>query len=220
VIHILRHGLALCGMGPPSGWPTADRWVGVDDLQAPTLATCADCLRGVTPIGPRTVHLTSAALLPPIDHAPGRFTQRLAAMARPPRWVIDITSGRPAHAFAEGAEVELMHSAIAERANPLLSQGGSAWAAYAAALDARWSAAVDRHDFDPGTWHYLKHGTTWGRDGYPRGRIPGEAIGGPVPNGCYLACTCRPHEGCHIQILAPHLVRAGWSVTLYGVPVR
>lgn len=160
-----------------------------------------------------TIHLTSAALLPPIQHGPG-FVQRLAAMAAPPKWVIDITAGRPAHAFAEGAEVDLMRAAIAERANPLFAQGGRAWGTYAAALDARWS----RVDFTPGRWTYRQYVSPWRPDGFkgfPRAEDGGTVR--EVPGECYVVCTCREHEGCHLRILAPHLQRAGWRVTLYGV---
>lgn len=27
VVHILKYGLAMCGLGPPEKWPTAHRWV-------------------------------------------------------------------------------------------------------------------------------------------------------------------------------------------------
>ena len=163
------------------------------------------------------LHLTSAALLPPIDHAPGRFVQRLAAMARPPHWVIDITSGRPRHAFAVGFEVDLMHAAIAERANPLLSQGGRAWAAYAAALDERWKVLAAAGEFAPGAWVFDQYVSPYRPDGYkgfPQARDGGHVR--EVPAECYVVCTCRPHEGCHLRLLAPHLVAAGWSVQLYG----
>src|ERR1019366_9029846 len=31
VVHILLAGLALCGIGMPSSWPTTDRWVRVEE---------------------------------------------------------------------------------------------------------------------------------------------------------------------------------------------
>ena len=31
VVHILKHGLPLCPEGPPESWPTAHRWVSIDD---------------------------------------------------------------------------------------------------------------------------------------------------------------------------------------------
>ena len=218
-IHALKHGLALCGAGRPVDWPEGDRWVSYEDHDAREQATCPACLSALGPALRWTVHLTSASLLAPPDPARPRLV--LAAMAKPPPWVIALTRGRPAHAFADGAdERELMAAAIAERANPLLSQGGTAWAAYAAALDARWSGLELEQGLAPGTWHWMRHDTTWRPDGYPRSRVPGHEIGGPVRDGAILVCTCREHEGCHLRILAPHLIRAGWSVTLYGVPVR
>ena len=59
------------------------------------------------------IRLTSATLLPPIDHVAG-VTPRLVAMAKPPRWVIDITNGRARHAYAEGLEVGLMDAFLTE----------------------------------------------------------------------------------------------------------
>ena len=164
------------------------------------------------------IRLTSAALLPPIDHAAG-VVPRVVAMARPPRWVIDITNGRARHAYAEGFEVTLMDAAIAERANPLLAQGGRAWADYAAALDERWKVLVFAGEFSPGRWEYVQYNNPYRPDGYPKGfpRMDGTGTVRLVPADCYLVCTCREHEGCHLRILAPHLVRAGHDVTLYGV---
>jgi hypothetical protein len=163
------------------------------------------------------IHLTSAALLPPIDHVTG-VVPRVVAMARPPRWVIDITNGRARHAYAEGFEVALMDAAISERANPLLAQGGRAWADYAAALDERWKVLVAAGQFTPGVWEYVQYNSPYRPDGYKEfSRMDGTGTVRPVPADCYLVCTCRAHEGCHLRVLAPHLVRAGHDVTLYGV---
>lgn len=218
MIHILKRGLAFCGAGRPSDWPAGDRWVAFDDVAVRELATCPECLRGLPVAQAWTVHLASAALLPPLDPSRPRVT--LAAMARVPGWVIGLTRGRPAHAFADSPkERELMAAAIAERANPLLLQGGKAWAAYRDALDARWAPLVASSDLAPRAWHWTKHEAIPRPDGFPGSRTPGGMIGGPVPDGAYVVCTCRPSEGCHLRILAPHLRAAGWVVTLYGAPV-
>lgn len=165
------------------------------------------------------IRLTSAALLPPIDHVSG-VTPRLVAMAKPPRWVIDITSGRARHAYAEGVELPLMDAAIRERANPLLCQGGRAWADYAAALDARWSVLAAAGELSPGRWEFVGYNSPWRPDGY-KGfpRMDGTGTVRTVPADCYLVCTCRAGEGCHLRVLAPHLVRAGHEVSLYGEAV-
>ena len=44
-IHILFHGLALCGQpGIPAEWPNGDRWVSVDDKEK---STCQGCQTSV-----------------------------------------------------------------------------------------------------------------------------------------------------------------------------
>ena len=162
------------------------------------------------------IRLTSAALLPPVVHG-ADYIPRLVAMVRPPRWVIDITSGRACHTYAAGAAVGLMDAAIRERSNPLLSQGGRAWDAYAAALDKQWSVIVAGGGFAPGRWEYVKYTRLYRSDGsmgFPRMDETGMIRS--VPDDCYLVCTCREHEGCHLRVLAPHLVRAGHAVSLYG----
>jgi hypothetical protein len=171
-------------------------------------------------LGAAVIHLTSAALLPPINHIAG-VTPRLVAMAKPPRWVIDITNGRARHAYAEGDELPLMDAAIRERANPLLSQGGRAWADYATALDERWAVLVTAGELSPGRWEYVQYNSPWRPDGY-KGfpRMDGTGTVRIAPADCYLVCTCREHEGCHLRVLAPHLIRAGHAVSLYGRELR
>lgn len=44
VVHVLKHGLALCGAGAPSAWPAGSRWVSFQDPEASTLTTCPACL--------------------------------------------------------------------------------------------------------------------------------------------------------------------------------
>lgn len=218
MIHILKRGLAFCGAGRPSDWPAGDRWVAFDDAAVRELATCPECLRGLPIAQAWTVHLTSAALLPPPD--PTRPRVVLAAMAKVPGWVMPLTRGRPAHAYADSPkERELMAAAIAERANPLFAQGGRAWDAYRSALDARWSSLLATSDLAPRRWHWTRHDVERRRDGYPGARTPGTNVAGPVPDGAILVCTCRPVEGCHLRVLAPHLRAAGWLVTLYGQAV-
>jgi hypothetical protein len=41
-VHVLRHGLPLCGFatGFPADWPPGHSWVGMDDL---AVANCAGC---------------------------------------------------------------------------------------------------------------------------------------------------------------------------------
>jgi len=64
-------------------------------------------------------------------------------------------------------------------------------------------------DFAPGSFSFLS----------------GIAMGpSPVEDGDTLCCACprigsprRAHE-CHLEWLAPFLVRAGWRVFLYGMP--
>lgn len=143
------------------------------------------------------VHLTAAGMLPPEADA-------LSAMARTPVWVTGLTSGRALHVYAEGAELALMDAALAARSMPLFHQGDDAFGRYTAALDARFAGHVARGDFAPGAWRFL---------GYD-----GEV--GVVRTRAHLVCTCRPDQGCHLRVLAPHLVRAGWDVTLYGAPTR
>jgi hypothetical protein len=41
IVHILLHGLALCGVGMPRAWPSPDRWVPYDSHAQ---ATCEACL--------------------------------------------------------------------------------------------------------------------------------------------------------------------------------
>ena len=169
----------------------------------------------MTPI----LRLTSAALLPPIVHGPG-LVPRVVAMARPPRWVIDITNGRARHAYADGYELALMDAAIHERANPLLAQGGRAWEAYAAALDERWKVLAAAGEFAPGRWEYVGYNSPYRPDGYMGiPRMDGTGTVREVPAECYVVCTCREHEGCHLRVLAPHLAAVGWRVTLYGAEV-
>lgn len=139
------------------------------------------------------VHLTAAGMLPPEADA-------LSAMARTPAWVANLTEGRALHACAQGAELALMDAALAARAMPLFHRDGGAFDRYTAALDARFVEHVARGDFAPGAWRFM---------GYD-----GEV--GVVRTRAFLVCTCRPDQGCHLRVLAPHLVGAGWDVTLYG----
>jgi hypothetical protein len=45
-VHVLRHGLALCGAGVPASWPAGDRWVSEgDNVHAD--ASCLDCIAAV-----------------------------------------------------------------------------------------------------------------------------------------------------------------------------
>ena len=44
VIHVLRHGRALCGFMPgvvPRSWPEHHKWVGLSDIDE---ATCDSCV--------------------------------------------------------------------------------------------------------------------------------------------------------------------------------
>lgn len=41
-VHILKHGLALCGAGAPSSWP-GDRWESFKDTTLEADATCPTC---------------------------------------------------------------------------------------------------------------------------------------------------------------------------------
>lgn len=218
-VHALKHGLALCGSGGPTNWPAGDRWVSFIDPEAHELTTCPGCLDALGPRQVGKIYLTSAALLPEIDHA-APVVRRLAAMARPPQWVIDITSGRPNNAYAAGDELPLMDAALRGRGTPLFSQGGDAMEVYTAALDARWSELVAQGAFAPGVWRYMTYERATRPDGFlGPARAVEDGRTREVPTECYVVCTCRAHEGCHLRILARHLVRAGWNVTLYGAPV-
>lgn len=44
MIHILKHGAALCGIDPPGSgrWPTGDTWIGFNDNE--NAADCPACL--------------------------------------------------------------------------------------------------------------------------------------------------------------------------------
>lgn len=44
VVHTLKYGLALCGAGDPSSWPTGVRWISFRDADASALTTCPACL--------------------------------------------------------------------------------------------------------------------------------------------------------------------------------
>ena len=130
--------------------------------------------------------------------------RHLAAMAQPPIWVRALTHGRPDHLYAEGAEVELMHAALAERRAPLFYQGAGAIDRYRDALVARWARQASAGDLAPGA-------LTW--------TAPPLLDRHLVPHDSYLACTCKPGQGCHLQWLVPWLQSAGWDVTLYGTRV-
>ena len=218
-VHALKHGLALCGEGRPADWPEGDRWVSYEDVDVRQLATCPACLAALPRAEQWTIRLTSAAASPSRRRA-GRRPRRGRSVGGAPRWVIDVTNGRARHAYAEGYELGLMNAALVERANPLLVQGGRAWADYAAALDERWKVLVAAGEFAPGRWEYIQYNSPYRSDGY-KGfpRMDGTGTVRVVPNGCYLVCTCRPREGCHLRLLAPHLRAAGWNVTLYGAAV-
>lgn len=136
--------------------------------------------------------------------------KRLAAMALPVGWVIPITDGRPEHAFAVGDELVDMRRALAARALPLLSQGSDAVARYRAALEERWGGALWAHEFDPGHWGWAPHPLF----GDPPRTDPSPFA---VPPESWIVCTCAIGAGCHLEWLAPFLVRAGWDVHLYGV---
>lgn len=46
VVHLLWHGLALCGAGEPNSWPSAHRWLAASDYskEAGKDSFCLDCV--------------------------------------------------------------------------------------------------------------------------------------------------------------------------------
>lgn len=46
IVHILKYGLAVCGLGPPNSWPTAHRWMTEEQYrkEAHLHSVCWDCV--------------------------------------------------------------------------------------------------------------------------------------------------------------------------------
>lgn len=159
-----------------------------------------------------TLFLDSAAHLPPIDPAdlwhpnrpPAKFPLRLAAMAKAPAWLRDVTHGRPLGTYAEGDEVPLMEAALQARAAPLF-RSQEPIAVYRAALEAGWRLRLDEGAFGIGSFEWA----TWRSENLRT-----------VVDGTWIVCTCARGVECHTAWLAPFLARAGWRVVLRGEQVR
>lgn len=130
----------------------------------------------------------------PGQHGPGR---RLCAMAAPRQW--EHGDGR------------------VDRCAPTLSalrlvQATGDLAGYRAILDDRWTSLAEY--LRPGALLIDDQGGDWEGVGPAPARL--------VRDGDTLLCACaRPDSKarvhpCHLELLAPHLVRAGWDVVLWG----
>lgn len=117
----------------------------------------------------------------------------LAAMAAPAKWLAPYVSGRPAWSYAPDPLRPLLWAALDERK---AGSSGPARDAYRAAMDARWERCVDLGRLALGVWEW--------RDG--------SDVPGLVPDGARLTCTCKRGQECHLDWLAPHLVKAGHIV--------
>jgi hypothetical protein len=79
---------------------------------------------------------------------------------------------------------------------------------YRSRCESRWDYCHDQDGLAPGR-------LLWGRE-------PGYPAAGNVEDGDTLICSCpridspKRTRQCHLEWLAPYLVRAGWDVVLYG----
>ena len=128
-------------------------------------------------------------------HGPGR---KLCAMALPRRW--EHGDGR----VSVAAPFEDDLRAVQATGN---------LAAYRAACERRWSAFAEMGRYDPGVLYLVSVAS---------GEEDGRAHTRPVADGDTLFCACaapdspRRTHPCHLEILAPFLVRAGSDVVLWG----
>ena len=134
-----------------------------------------------------TLHLTNWSSR--AQHGPGR---KLCAMARPRRW----ERGDGRCAMAAPAEADL----------PDLQRGRLTEAGYRAELVQLWARALPLGMLAPDCLGWRDHLSKLHR----------------VQDGDSLLCSCprpdsprRTHQ-CHLEWLAPFLVRVGWDVVLYG----
>ena len=105
-------------------------------------------------------------------------------------------------------------AAVTPRENHLraVRVGAITWAAYRATLDRSlaWAAEINR--LAPGQLSYVSRAELEA-DGRARAR--------PVPESASLLCACaapgpkRRNHPCHLEIVAPYLVVAGWDVRLW-----
>ena len=140
-----------------------------------------------------TLHLTNWASR--AEHGPGT---KISAMAKPLAWM-------SAYGIAPNAAPHLL-DLEAIRSDTITIEE------YTARCVARWAyfAALDR--YLPGKFDSVR----------PEG---GRRMNIKIADGDSLLCTC-PRRGshrwrrpCHLESLAPFLVRAGWRVLLYGEEV-
>lgn len=155
------------------------------------------------------LYIDTAAHLPAVPLAVTEATPYLAAMSRPPPWVMERTHGRPHHAFAEGRrEVDYMYDAFDARDNSLFRMGSTAIADYQRVMREKWTRIADTGGFVPGKWRWDGHESD-------RGAALPPFLRGFVEDGSWLVCTCREGQGCHLNGLAPVLA-PWWDVRLYG----
>jgi len=126
-------------------------------------------------------------------HGPGR---KLCAMALPRRW--EHGDGRVAVAAPFEDDLRAV-------------QATGDLAAYRAACERRWQTFAELGRFERDRFRCVVHA-----DPGPR---PTQS---PVVDGDTLFCACAAPDSprwkhpCHLEILAPFLVRAGWDVVLWG----
>ncbi|MFH1570992.1 MAG: hypothetical protein ABIL09_23570 [Gemmatimonadota bacterium] len=142
---------------------------------------------------PRILHVTNWGSR--AQHGPGR---RLCAMARPRAWE---------HGDGTCNVARPPESAF------LAWRNGQDLDAYRARVLEWWSGLEEAGKFEPGRLRCILP--------RPDGRHDNVA----VADGDTLLCACprpdspRRTHPCHLEWLAPYLVRAGWGVILYGSEV-
>jgi hypothetical protein len=141
-----------------------------------------------------TLHLTNWASK--TQYGPGR---RLCAMARPRAW--ERGDGWCSEVAPNGSDLRAWQA------------GGLTLEEYRSRYEARLAALDGYGCLCPGLLWYGMEGH------YP-------LKSAFVQDGDALLCACprpdspRRTHSCHLEWLAPYLVRAGWRVLLYGVEVR